>query len=195
MAQSRTVYAQPPTDVGLGNAGLPVRGRAAATGPPLGARRNLRLSLAVEGEQHALKGIGPRNARGNFRCERRPWRAGPDHQGRFEKFHRAIIVAELYAASLEEAGYKVDRKINLGATLVAHEALKSGAIDIYPEYTGTGVLAVMKATGKQDTDPRKILDMVRSHYEKEFNLTWLEPSKINNGYAIVVRPDTAPSTS
>lgn len=106
-----------------------------------------------------------------------------------KNFTEQFIVAELYAGALEGAGYKVERKINLGATLVAHEALKTGAIDVYPEYTGTGLLAVMK--GKVDTDAQKVFNEVKAYYEKEFNLTWLPPSKVNNGYAIVVRPDTA----
>ena len=108
-----------------------------------------------------------------------------------KNFTEQFVVAELYAGALEGAGYKVERKINLGATLVAHEAVRTGAIDLYPEYTGTGILAVMKATGKQDTDPRKVFETVKAHYEKEYNLTWLPPSGINNGYAIVVRPETA----
>ena len=106
-----------------------------------------------------------------------------------KNFTEQFIVAELYAAALEGAGYKVERKINLGATLVAHEALRTGAIDVYPEYTGTGLLAVMK--GKVDTDAQKVFSDVKAFYEKEFNLTWLPPSKVNNGYAIVVRPEIA----
>lgn len=106
-----------------------------------------------------------------------------------KNFTEQFIVAELYAGALEAAGFKVERKINLGATLVAHEALRTGAIDLYPEYTGTGLLAVMK--GKVDTDAQKVFNEVKAYYEKEFNLTWLPPSKVNNGYAIVVRPETA----
>src|SRR6266508_4289268 len=107
-----------------------------------------------------------------------------------KNFTEQFVVAELYAAALEAAGYKVERKINLGTTLVAHEAIRTGAIDIYPEYTGTGLNAVMKAT-TADTDPAKVHAMVKAFYEKEFNLTWLKPSGINNGYAIIVRPETA----
>src|SRR5436309_3341776 len=68
-----------------------------------------------------------------------------------KNFTEQFVVAELYAASLEAAGFKVVRKINLGATLVAHEALRTGAIDLYPEYTGTGVTAVMKVQGASET--------------------------------------------
>ena len=108
-----------------------------------------------------------------------------------KNFTEQFIVAELYAAALEAAGFKVERKINLGGTLVAHEALNSGAIDLYPEYTGTGLNAVMKAQGVTETDPEKVREMVKAFYEKEFKLTWLKPSGINNGYAIIVRPETA----
>src|SRR5262245_51813427 len=108
-----------------------------------------------------------------------------------KNFTEQFVVAELYAGALEAAGFKVERKINLGTTLVAHEAIRTGAIDIYPEYTGTGLNAVMKAQGVTETDPAKIHGMVKAHYEKEYQLTWLKPSGVNNGYAMIVRPDTA----
>jgi osmoprotectant transport system substrate-binding protein len=110
-----------------------------------------------------------------------------------KNFTEQFVVAELYAAALEAAGFKVERKINLGATLVAHEALKSGAIDLYPEYTGTGLGAVMKLQGPTETDPEKAYQTVKAFYEKEYKLTWLKPSGVNNGYAMVVRPETAQS--
>jgi osmoprotectant transport system substrate-binding protein len=108
-----------------------------------------------------------------------------------KNFTEQFVVAELYAGALEAAGFKVERKINLGTTLVAHEAVRTGAIDIYPEYTGTGLNAVMKAQGVTETDPAKIHEMIKAHYEKEFKLTWLKPSGVNNGHAIIVRPETA----
>jgi osmoprotectant transport system substrate-binding protein len=110
-----------------------------------------------------------------------------------KNFTEQFVVAELYAAALEAAGFKVERKINLGATLVAHEALKSGAIDLYPEYTGTGLGAVMKLQGPTETSPQKAYQTVKAFYEKEYKLTWLRPSGVNNGYAMVVRPETAQS--
>ena len=47
------------------------------------------------------------------------------------------MLAEIYAQALEAAGIKVERKINLGGTLIAHKALEEKQIDLYPEYTGT----------------------------------------------------------
>jgi osmoprotectant transport system substrate-binding protein len=108
-----------------------------------------------------------------------------------KNFTEQFIVAELYAASLEAAGFKVERKINLGATLIAHEAIKAGAIDVYPEYTGTGLVAVMKIEASPEKDPQKVYQRVKMFYETNFNLTWLTPSRVDNGNAIVVRPETA----
>src|ERR1700743_2770926 len=72
-----------------------------------------------------------------------------------KNFTEQFIVAELYAAALESAGFKGGRKINLGTTPVAHEALKSGAIDLYPEYTGTALGTVMKVQGPAENSLQK----------------------------------------
>src|SRR5690242_9383267 len=61
-----------------------------------------------------------------------------------KNFTEQFILAELYAQALEAAGIKVERKINLGGTLIAYKALEEKQIDFYPEYTGTMLLAVLK---------------------------------------------------
>jgi osmoprotectant transport system substrate-binding protein len=107
-----------------------------------------------------------------------------------KNFTEQFIVGELYAAMLEQAGFKVERKLNLGGTIAAHEALVSGAIDLYPEYTGTGLTTVMKReTTTGDAD--EVYRTVKAFYEKEFGLIWLKPSGDDNGTAMVVRPETA----
>ena len=106
-----------------------------------------------------------------------------------KNFTEQFIIAEIYAAALENAGFKVERKMNLGGTLIAQKALEAGEIDLYPEYTGTALVAVLKAPVK--SDPQEVFDQVKAYYEKTFNLTWLKPANINNGYAIIIRPDTA----
>ena len=58
-------------------------------------------------------------------------------------FTEQIVVAEMVALLLEDAGYPVERQLNLGGTLVVHEALVNGDIDAYVEYTGTGLLAIL----------------------------------------------------
>ncbi|MBB6470331.1 osmoprotectant transport system substrate-binding protein [Aminobacter lissarensis] len=106
-----------------------------------------------------------------------------------KNFTEQFILAEMYAAVLENAGLEVERKINLGGTLIAHQALTTGQIDLYPEYTGTALSAVVK--GEVSTDAQKVFDQVKDFYAKEFNLNWLKPTGINNGYVIVVRAETA----
>ena len=106
-----------------------------------------------------------------------------------KNFTEQYIVAEIYAAALENGGIKVERKINLGGTLIAHQALVTGEIDVYPEYTGTALVAVVK--GEVSGDAQKVYDQVKDFYEKQFKVTWLKPAAINNGYVLILRQDTA----
>lgn len=106
-----------------------------------------------------------------------------------KNFTEQYVLAEIYAAALENAGIKVVRKINLGGTLIAHQALTTGEIDLYPEYTGTALISVVK--GKVQSDPDAVYKEVKGFYETNFKVTWLKPDAINNGYALLVRPETA----
>ncbi len=104
--------------------------------------------------------------------------AGPIKIGS-KDFTEAILVAELYAQVLEKAGFQVERKFNLGATPIAHEALLKGDIDLYPEYTSTGLQEVLKDTARYES-ATAILDAVRAGYEEQFQLTWLAASPFND---------------
>jgi osmoprotectant transport system substrate-binding protein len=95
-----------------------------------------------------------------------------------KNFTEAILVAEMYAQVLEANGFTVERKFNLGATPIAQASLESGDIDLYPEYTSTGLLEVLG--GEPITDAKGIIDAVRQGYEERFKVTWLEPSPFNN---------------
>ena len=106
-----------------------------------------------------------------------------------KNFTEQFVVAEIYAQALEKAGVEVERRLNLGATLVAHTALTNGEIDLYPEYTGTALAAVVK--GDLSGSAKKIYGEVKDYYEKNLKLTLLEPTRINNGYAIILLPETA----
>jgi Periplasmic glycine betaine/choline-binding (lipo)protein of an ABC-type transport system (osmoprotectant binding protein) len=101
-----------------------------------------------------------------------------------KNFTEAILVAEMYALALENGGIRVERKFNLGATPVAHTALVNGEIDLYPEYTSTGLLEVLKQA--PIADAKGILEAVRKGYEEQFKLTWLEPSPFNNTNALAM---------
>ena len=104
-------------------------------------------------------------------------------------FTEQFIVAEMYAQILENAGFSVERKLNLGGTPIAHEAILNGDIDLYPEYTSTGLLTVLKLNPIQDA--QEIYTTVKDQYEEQFNLTWLEPSPFNNTQALAVTRETA----
>jgi len=106
-----------------------------------------------------------------------------------KNFTEQFVAAEIYAQALEKAGIEVERHLNLGATLVAHTALTTGEIDFYPEYTGTMMAAVVK--GELSGSADEIYGRVKDYYEKDLKLTLLEPTKINNGYAIITLPETA----
>jgi osmoprotectant transport system substrate-binding protein len=95
-----------------------------------------------------------------------------------KNFTEEFILGELYAQILEANGFTVERKFNLGATPIAHQALLSDEIDLYPEYTSTGLLEVLKQ--EPQTDREAIFNTVKSEYESQFQLTWLEPSPFNN---------------
>ena len=106
-----------------------------------------------------------------------------------KNFTEEFILGELYAQLLENNGYTVERKLNLGATPIAHQALLNKEIDLYPEYTSTGLLEVLKAP--QQTDRQAIFNTVKSEYEKQFQLTWLEPAPFNNTNTFAMTKDRA----
>jgi len=97
-------------------------------------------------------------------------------------FTEEFILGEMYALLLENGGYQVERKINLGGTPVVQQALINEEVDLYPEYTGTGLLTVLKLPVM--TDPAEVFQAVKAGYEEQFNLTWLEPAPMNNTQAL-----------
>jgi osmoprotectant transport system substrate-binding protein len=105
-----------------------------------------------------------------------------------KNFTEQFVLAELYAQALEAAGIKVERKINLGGTLIAHKALEEGQIDFYPEYTGTMLLVVLKQPTMSDR--KAVYDTVKAAYAAK-GLTLLNVAPVNNTYNLVVRPETA----
>lgn len=107
-----------------------------------------------------------------------------------KNFTEQLILGEILAQQLErKLGQKVERKLNLGGTLLAHEALVTGEIDVYPEYTGTALTAILKMP--PSSDAKKVLEEVRSTYEKRWQIEWLAPFGFNNSFAMVVRGDEA----
>jgi len=119
----------------------------------------------------------------------RPARAAPVLRIGSKNFTEQLVVAELFAQGLERAGARVERRVNLGGTAIAQAALLSGEIDLYPEYTGTGLGVVLKQPPVGSA--AEVLAKVRAGYQAQFNLTWLDPSGIDNGNALLLLPRTA----
>ena len=101
-----------------------------------------------------------------------------------KNFAEQYIIGEMYALLLENAGFNTERKFDLGDTTLAHAALLSGSIDLYPEYTGTGLVGVLKQP--VISDPQAVFQSVSQGYKQNFNLVWLQPSPMNNMQAIAI---------
>jgi glycine betaine/choline ABC-type transport system substrate-binding protein len=106
-----------------------------------------------------------------------------------KNFTEQLILGEIAAQLLERLpNLRVERKLNLGGTLLAHNALLQGDIDLYPEYTGTALTAVLKQPPV--TDPAEALRRVRQAYQQQ-GIDWLDPLGFNNTFAMVIRTEDA----
>ncbi len=101
-----------------------------------------------------------------------------------KEYTEQLILGEMYALLLENAGFKVERELALGGSPALQDALAANKIDLYPEYTGTGLMTVLKLP--VNTDPQQVYDTVAEGYRTEFNLAWLDPAPMNNTYVLVM---------
>lgn len=107
-----------------------------------------------------------------------------------KNFTEQVILGEIVAQHLEQRlGHKVVRKLYLGGTLLAHQALVNGDIDLYPEYSGTALTAVLKLPPSSDS--ATVFAMVKAEYLARFQLQWLDPLGFNNTFAMVIRGEDA----
>lgn len=103
-----------------------------------------------------------------------------------KNFVEQLLLGELAAQQIERKLHlPVDRKFNLGGTLLAHEAIVKGDIDIYPEYTGTALNVVLRAESAGSA--ADAFRAVHDNYERQFHLRWLAPLGFNDTFAMVVR--------
>jgi glycine betaine/choline ABC-type transport system substrate-binding protein len=107
-----------------------------------------------------------------------------------KNFTEQIVLAELFAQQIEaRTGLRVERKVNLGGTLICQQALVSGKIDLYPEYTGTALTAVLH--DPLEKNPTDVFRRVQQEYRARFHVETLPPLGFNNTFAMVVRGDDA----
>jgi osmoprotectant transport system substrate-binding protein len=119
-------------------------------------------------------------------------------------FTEQLILGEMYALLLENAGIATEKQLNLGGTQVAQEALLAGEIDLYPEYTGTGLTVVLGIPIESVTEgtpvagaatpadqvvsvDQQVYDIVSEEYLEQFDLVWLDESAFNNTQALAVK--------
>jgi osmoprotectant transport system permease protein len=106
-------------------------------------------------------------------------------------FGESYVLAEMFAQLLEARGIAVVRRPGLGATEIVFGALRRGDVDVYPEYTGTGLLAILGAT--PPVDRSAAFRQVSEAFRARWGVRWLPPLGFQNTYAIAVRPATADS--
>ena len=99
-----------------------------------------------------------------------------------KNFTEELLLGEIYSLALERAGHTVERKLNLGSTQIAMEAMQNGDIDLYPEYTGTALVVQLKLPPMSDRT--RVFETVKSAYEKLYGLTWLPAAPMNDTQAL-----------
>jgi osmoprotectant transport system substrate-binding protein len=93
----------------------------------------------------------------------------------------AQLLTKLYVLVLRKAGFDVTEKSKLGTNDIVHNAIVSGQIDLYPEFTATGLARLKLKTTHND---QKDYDLVKAGYQKQFHITWLAMSPLNDTYGI-----------
>jgi osmoprotectant transport system permease protein len=108
-------------------------------------------------------------------------------------FGESYLLAEMFSQLLESRGFNVERRAGLGATEIAFGALRTDAIDVYPEYTGTGLVAILHDTlpDSLTADPRAVFAHVAHRFADLYHVRWLPPLGFQNTYAIAVTRSTA----
>ncbi len=100
------------------------------------------------------------------------------------------ILVHLMSETIEgNTNLKVTRKPYLGSTTIVSQALDKGDLDVYPEYTGTALVSLMKQPS--EPDPKKSYEIVSKYYKEKKNIIWLTPFGYNNTYSMTVRAETA----
>jgi osmoprotectant transport system substrate-binding protein len=106
-----------------------------------------------------------------------------------KNFTEQAVLGELLAQYLEHRGLPVERRFYLAGTYVCHQALLAGRIDIYVEYTGTALTAILKEPPSSDSTD--VYENVKREYARRFGLLVAEPLGFNNTFAILVRGEDA----
>ncbi len=114
---------------------------------------------------------------------------GPSVSVGSKKFTEQILLGEMYAQAFEDEGYDVTRKLNLGSEQVMDKSLQDGTIDMYPEYTGTAYVAILKKPPESyPKTAKETYEQVAEFYKnrKDTPMQMLPPAPFENNYGIVM---------
>lgn len=106
-----------------------------------------------------------------------------------KNFTEQYVVGHMIAKLLANAGYDVETKMGTGST-VTRRALETGQTDLYPEYTGTAWMLYLKHDSIL-TDPEELYEKISAEDLEKYGIVWLEPSSVNNTYAMAVTQEGA----
>jgi len=157
-----------------------------------------------------VKGMAATPLVGSLMVARPGWALGQDGEPvkiGSKDFTEQLILGEMYGLLLENADIPTELKLNLGGTVVAQEALVNGEIDLYPEYTGTGLTVVLEipieslqagtpeamASPMAEASPMagsiddQVYQIVSTEYKSQFDLVWLDQVPFNNTQALAVK--------
>lgn len=103
-----------------------------------------------------------------------------------KNFTEQLLLGHMMASIIENrTDLRVDRRLCLGGTMICHGALANGEIDLYAEYTGTGLTTVLRHAPSSDSE--RVFATVRREYRQRYDVQWLPPFGMNNTYALTVR--------
>lgn len=118
--------------------------------------------------------------------------SGPEITVGSKNFSEQDLLGEIVAQWIERTtDLRVRRRLHLGGTFICHRALLAGQIDLYIEYTGTALTAILERA--PISDPDSVFGAVRTEYADRFELEWLPPLGFENTFAMLVRQSTADS--
>jgi osmoprotectant transport system substrate-binding protein len=120
---------------------------------------------------------------------------GPPRRDRIvvgsKNFTEQLVLGEIIAQQIENRTHlPVDRRFYLAGTYICHQAMLSGRIDIYPEYTGTALTAILKLPANSK-DPQQVYETVKHEYQSSFGLVLGPTLGFNNTFAIEIRGEDA----
>jgi len=117
----------------------------------------------------------------------------PKHNGIVvgsKNFTEQAVLGEILAQHIEKkTGLPVERRFYLAGSYICHQALLADRIDIYPEYTGTALTAILKE--KPSGLSAEVYQRVKEDYRRRFSVEVTEPLGFNNSFALVIRSDDA----